>query len=68
MRNLIRRLGSIFYICSILGREESLDGGGLLSELDPIDLFCYNISSDRADDCVDSYTFISLIPLLNGTI
>jgi len=68
MGNLIRRLGAIFYIGPVLGGEESLHGGGLLSELDPIDLFCYNISSDRADDCVDSYTFISLIPLLNGTI
>jgi hypothetical protein len=54
MWNLLRRLGSVLDISAVFGGKETLYGGGLDEEGNPIKLFCDDGSTNCADDCVDA--------------
>jgi hypothetical protein len=54
MRDFLRGLGSVFDISAVFGGKETLYGGGLDEEGDPIELFCNDGSTDCADYCIDA--------------
>jgi hypothetical protein len=58
MWDFLRRLGSVLDVSAVFGGEETLYGGGLDEERNPIKLFCDDGSTDCADYCIDACTKI----------